>query len=182
MHARARKPVTAPQPQLHGQTARSRSFKKTALSLTRRFRTRHPGRGSAVPAELLTRRDQQPDSRHRPEGNALHAARQSDHAGDHQLQTAHSETGLADQHGELGQDIPGDEISGIHLYYAGLIAAVRGSMKGSDAKAMIRRLRNEKISAVRAAKARRCAARSNRRTPSRQPMKRANAPAAAFNI
>jgi hypothetical protein len=178
MHARAQNPVAAPQPQLRGQTTRSRSFQKTAVSLTTRFGTRHPGRGSAAPAELLPRRDKQPDSQHSPERHALHARRQSDHAGDHQLQTAHSETGIADQLGELAQDIPGGEISGIHLYYAGLIAAVPGSMKGGDAKAMIRRLQNEKTSAVRAAKERRYAVRANRRTASRPPIKPASAPAA----
>jgi len=55
------------------------------------------------------------------------------------------------------------ELPGIRAYFAALIAAARRSLSRADAAALIRRLRTQKILAMRAAKDRRRAARANRR-------------------
>jgi hypothetical protein len=59
------------------------------------------------------------------------------------------------------------ELPGIRAYFKSLIAAARSSLSGADAAALIRRLRAQKILAMRAAKDRRRAQRANRPQPSR---------------
>lgn len=48
--------------------------------------------------------------------------------------------------------ITASEIPGIRSYYTALIAAARSSLSPAEAQALVRRLRNEKLLAMRAAK------------------------------
>ncbi len=62
------------------------------------------------------------------------------------------------------------EIPGISAHYKALIAAARSSLAPAAAQALVRRLRNEKILATRAAKDRRRTRRLNRSRPQKSPI------------
>ncbi|MFY9640785.1 MAG: hypothetical protein WCD20_08345 [Rhodomicrobium sp.] len=91
----------------------------------------------------------------------------------HGLQQVQTDRNLADHaHASAeGHDAGPCEISGIHGYYAALMAAARISLSPRDAAALIRNLKNQKIIAVRSAKDRLHAARAGRRKPIRPAIK-----------
>ncbi len=86
-----------------------------------------------------------------------------------QLQQVQSERNLTDhtRSNVQGHDTDGGELSGIHGYYAALIAAARATMRPGQAAAAIRDLRNQKTLAIRFAKDRKHAERANRPKPHR---------------
>lgn len=91
----------------------------------------------------------------------------------HGLQQVQADRNLSNHTYESAEGHAADsgEVSGIHFYYASLIAAARNSLSPRDAAALIRNLKNQKSLAVRAAKDRRHAARARRRKPIRPAIK-----------
>ncbi len=98
----------------------------------------------------------------------------------HGLQQVQTERNLADHtHASAeGHVADSGEVSGIHGYYAALMAAARNSLSPRDAAALIRNLKNQKILAVRAAKDRRHAAHAGCSKPIRPAMQQPAALAA----
>lgn len=126
-----------------------------------------------------------PDTRHEPDSHFAAAAvliskrvfgeffaspSQSNAESNNQPRTSQAHESIPD-----APDIPIDqsEIPGISAFYKALIAAARSSLSPTIAGAFIRRLRNEKMLAMRAAKDRRRAARANCRAPQRPSCPRA---------
>ena len=80
----------------------------------------------------------------------------------HGLQQVRTERNLgANDHASAETHVADSEASGIHGYYAALMAAARITLSPRDAAALIRNLKNQKIIAVRAANDRLHAARAN---------------------
>jgi hypothetical protein len=82
----------------------------------------------------------------------------------HGLQQVQTDRNLAgDTHASAeGHAADSGEVSGLHGYYAALMAAARISLSPRDAAALIRNLKNQKIIAIRAAKDRRRAHMQNK--------------------
>ncbi|MGO9172218.1 MAG: hypothetical protein ACLP7P_09665 [Rhodomicrobium sp.] len=111
----------------------------------------------------------------KPRGDRGHLPAQSGAGSSqhHRLQQVQAERNLTDHtHASAeGHVADSSEVSGLHGYYAALMAAARSSLSPRDAAALIRNLKNQKIIAVRAAKDRRHATRANRQKfrPTRPP-------------
>ncbi len=157
----------SPLPLPHAQT--TRSFPAAAAQLANRDRTPDLAGAHGFHVDPLRplRAELGAQTQERPDSQALPSGRQSDPARHIGLQQVHCETQDAAQDGDLAAAAADSELPGIHGYYAGLMAAARSSLSPAEAAAMIRRLRTEKILAVRAAKERRCTARANQRKPSK---------------
>ena len=143
----------------HDQTPRS--FPAAAVQFAGRTRPHDLAGANAVYAEPLRSLRTEPELQapQRRDGEIVHPGRRAAAGGDDELQPVHSQAiGAAHEDG-LAAGGDGGEVGKIRAHYAWLIAAIRGSLKGIDAAAMIRRLRDEKTAMIRAAKERRSLAR-----------------------